>query len=223
MKPFLSSNFTSQTQFQLNIYRIFNISRRSFNKEHSSEDPDQGSKRRSVSTSRQKRFSIFGRRRNVSSTSCRSTEFESLDEDTASGSEGLLHWGSRSRNQSCSSRGSRIRSLQHQSTGSCDSGVFGDSSKSYRILFLGLAGVGKTSIVSQFLHKQFSTRYKPTLQEMYSGEIDLGGSLCILNIEDTGQNFVHEFPAMVEVSLRVADGVVLVFSVDDPRTFEEVS
>ena len=58
---------------------------------------------------------------------------------------------------------------------------------------------------------------------MYSGEIDLGGSLCILNIEDTGQNFVHEFPAMVEVSLRVADGVVLVFSVDDPRTFEEVS
>ena len=58
---------------------------------------------------------------------------------------------------------------------------------------------------------------------MYTGEIDLGGYQSILNIEDTGENFVHEFPAMAEVSLRAADGVVLVFCVSDPKTFEEVS
>ena len=66
-------------------------------------------------------------------------------------------------------------------------------------------------------------QYKPTLQEMYTGEVDLGGLPCVLNIEDTGQNFVHEFPAMADVSLRAADGVVLVFSVADPSSFEEVS
>ena len=66
-------------------------------------------------------------------------------------------------------------------------------------------------------------QYKPTLQEMYTDEVDLGGSPCVLTIEDTGQNFVHEFPAMADVSLRAADGVVLVFSVADPSSFEEVS
>ena len=91
------------------------------------------------------------------------------------------------------------------------------------MLLLGSISVGKTSIVSQFLHRQFSTNYKPTLQEMYTCDIDLGGSQSVLNIEDTGQNFVHEFPAMADVSLRAADGVLLVFSVADPRSFEEVT
>ena len=199
------------------------IFRRTSNRDPPPDDQDSSSKRRSISASSNKRFSIFGRRRNISSTSCRSTEFESLDEDTASGSEGPVHWGSKTRNLSTSSRGSRIRNFQHQSTSSCDSGVFGDYPKSYRILVLGPTSVGKTSIISQFLHHHFSTKYKPTLQEMYTGEIDLGGYQSILNIEDTGDNFVQEFPAMAEVSLRAADGVVLVFSVGDPKTFEEVS
>ena len=193
------------------------------NRDPSTEEQDSGSSRRKVSTSSRTFFGSFVRRRNVSSTSCRSGEFESLDEDTPSGSEGLSLRGSRSRNQSSSSRGSRIRSFQHQSTGSCDSGVFGESSKTYRVLLLGPPGVGKTSIIHQLLEKRFSVQYKPTLQEMYTGEVDLGGLPCVLNIEDTGQNFVHEFPAMADVSLRAADGVVLVFSVADPSSFEEVS
>ena len=176
-----------------------------------------------VSSSSRTRFSDFVRRRNVSSTSWWSGECESIDEDTPSGSEGLSLRGSRSRKQRSTSRGSRIRSFQHQSTGSCDSGVFGESLKTYRVLLLGPPGVGKTSLISQLLNKRFSAQYKPTLQEMYTGEVDLGGSPCVLNIEDTGQNFVHEFPAMADVSLRAADGVVLVFSVADPSSFEEVS
>ena len=65
--------------------------------------------------------------------------------------------------------------------------------------------------------------HRPTLQEMYFGDLVLGGSQITLNIEDTGQNFVQEFPAMADISLKAADGLVLVFSVEDPKTFEEVS
>ena len=156
----------------------------------------------------------------MSSTSAKSTEFDSLEDDTLSGSE--VFWlGSRSRNQSSSSRGSRLKSFQHQSTGSCDSGVFGD--KSFRLLMLGSVGVGKTCLSQRLLHKSLPLRYKPTLQEMYTAELEFGGTQCVLTVEDTGDNFVQEFPAMAQVSLQAADAVLLVFSIDDPKSFEEVS
>ena len=195
------------------------IFRRSYDTELSEEDPGSGSKSRKLSMG----FGFFVKRRKASSTSCQSTEYESFEEDTASGSEGLINRGYKSRNQSSSSRGSRIRSFQHQSTSSCDSGVFGDYSKSYRLLLLGSSNVGKTSLIHQFIYKNFLTQYKPTLQEMYSCEIELGGWQITLNIEDTGQNYVQEFPAMADVSLRATDGVLLVYCVEDPQTFEEVS
>ena len=204
--------------------KMINISRKSSDRDTASDDQDPGFQRRNVSTPSKKHFSFFGRKRTTSSaSSCRSAEFESLDEDTASGAEGLVNLGARGRNLSTSSRGSRIRSFQHQSTCSADSGVFHDSVKSYRVLILGPTSVGKTSIVRQLLHRQISAQYQPTLQEMYTGDIELGGSQSVLNIEDTGQNFVHEFPAMAEVSLQAADGVLIVFSVAEPSTFEEVS
>ena len=83
--------------------------------------------------------------------------------------------------------------------------------------------MGKTSLITQFLRREFTSKHQETLQEMYNGELDLGGSNLLLCIEDTGSSFIQDFPAMAEVSLNKSDGVVLVFSVDDPKSFEEVS
>ena len=109
---------------------------------------------------------------------------------------------------SSSSKSSDFDSLEDENS-SCDSDVFVEINTTWRILFLGASSVGKTSIIKQFLRRQFSTKHKETLQEMYNGELDLGGSQLSLIIEDTGSSFIQDFPAMAEVSLCNSDGVIL--------------
>ena len=93
----------------------------------------------------------------------------------------------------------------------------------YRVVVLGSSKVGKTAILSQFLYDSFVSGYQETVDEMYHGEFDVGGCELALKIQDTGGNYVDEFPAMVEVSLASADAVLIVYSVDDLSTFKEVS
>ena len=111
----------------------------------------------------------------------------------------------------------------NNSTSSCDSGIFEDSSRPYRVLFLGPPSVGKTSIITQFLHGEVSPKYRPTIHQMFQGDIELAHSQVTLDIEDTGGDFTQEFPAMTEVSLKAADGIILVFSLADQKTFEDIT
>ena len=92
----------------------------------------------------------------------------------------------------------------------------------YRVLVMGAARVGKTAIISQFLYDKFESEYQATVEEMYRGNFDVGNTKLCLNIEDTSGTFAYDFPAMVEVSLFAADVVLLVFSVEDCDSFEQV-
>ena len=87
---------------------------------------------------------------------------------------------------------------------------------------LGLSKVGKTAIISQFLYYQFQPGYKPTVEEMYKVDLEVGSMKLSLNIEDTSGTFASDFPAMAKVSLSSADVVLLVFSVDDEDSFRKV-
>ena len=93
----------------------------------------------------------------------------------------------------------------------------------YRVLVMGASKVGKTAIISQFLYDQFPLGYKPTLEEMYKGDFELGNTKLSLHIEDTSGTFAYDFPTMAEVSLSSADVVLLVYAVDDCETFEQVA
>ena len=129
-------------------------------------------------------------------------------------------------------RGSRSlltrRSTEHcssfESTGSCSS-TEGEppTKRGYRLLLLGASQVGKTALVSQFLYDSFICGYKETMDEMYHGDFLVGGAHLSLDIQDTGGNYVDEFPAMLSCSLASADAVLLVYSVSSLESFEEVS
>ena len=67
----------------------------------------------------------------------------------------------------------------------------------------------------QLLGEEFNTKYKPTIQEMYQRSFLMNEKSLILEIEDTSGMFAFDFPAMFGISLRSADVVLLVFSVDD--------
>ena len=109
-----------------------------------------------------------------------------------------------------------------ESCGSCSTSSEGQGKVEYRVLVLGASMVGKTGILSQFLYDSFIGPYKETVDEMYHGEFDVGSCDLSLNIQDTGGNYVHDFPAMVDISLQSADAFILVYAVDDPSSWDEV-
>ncbi|XP_032817169.1 ras-related protein Rap-1b [Petromyzon marinus] len=89
-----------------------------------------------------------------------------------------------------------------------------------RLVFLGAAGVGKTSIIKRFLQGAFETRYRPTVEELYALEYEAGGSKIKLEVMDTSGSY--RFPAMRKLYIRDGDAFALVFSLEEPQSFEEV-
>ena len=57
---------------------------------------------------------------------------------------------------------------------------------------------------------------------MYCGEFEGAfGNQITFDIQDVGGNYVYNFPSMRTVSINSADAFLLVFSLDDPSSFEE--
>ena len=90
----------------------------------------------------------------------------------------------------------------------------------YRIVVMGAAGVGKTCIVSQFLYEKFVAEYKETVEELHRGQYEVHGKHLTLDILDTSGSY--EFPAMRTLSISTGDAFVLVYSVGDEESFDEV-
>ncbi|XP_063225026.1 GTP-binding protein Rhes-like [Bacillus rossius redtenbacheri] len=91
----------------------------------------------------------------------------------------------------------------------------------HRVVVMGAARVGKTSIIAQFLYDRFSPRYRETVEELHRGEYELqDGATLTLDILDTSGAF--QFPAMRALSISTADGFLLVFAVDQAESWEEV-
>ncbi|GFO00569.1 ras-related protein rap-1b [Plakobranchus ocellatus] len=91
----------------------------------------------------------------------------------------------------------------------------------YRLVVMGAAGVGKTAIVSQFLYDQFVSEYKETIEELHRGEYYMNGVHLTLDILDTSG--AHTFPAMRKLAIDNGDAFVLVYSVENEETFQEVT
>ncbi|XP_023244435.1 ras-related protein Rap-1b-like [Centruroides sculpturatus] len=89
-----------------------------------------------------------------------------------------------------------------------------------KVVVLGAGGVGKTSLVVQFLEGFFSYTYKPTVEDCYRHTIQMpDGVFHTMEILDTAGS--HHFPAMRELSIRSGRGFVIVFSVDGLQSFHE--
>ncbi|XP_049867564.1 ras-related protein Rap-1 isoform X1 [Pectinophora gossypiella] len=90
----------------------------------------------------------------------------------------------------------------------------------HKIVVLGAAKVGKSSLISQFLYNTFSTKYKRTVEEMHHGDFSVSGVRLTLDILDTSG--AYEFPAMRALSMQSADAFILVYDITDADSFSEV-
>ncbi|KAJ8713323.1 hypothetical protein PYW07_013693 [Mythimna separata] len=90
----------------------------------------------------------------------------------------------------------------------------------YRLVMLGSARVGKTSLVSRFLGTKFEDSYTPTIEDFHRKLYRIRGEVYQLDLLDTSGN--HPFPAMRRLSFLTGDIFVLVFAMDSRESFEEV-
>lgn len=61
----------------------------------------------------------------------------------------------------------------------------GNSNVRHKIVVMGSAKVGKSSLITQFLYNRFSPKYKRTVEEMHQGNFNVSGVGLILDILDT--------------------------------------
>lgn len=59
----------------------------------------------------------------------------------------------------------------------------------HKIVVMGSAKVGKTSLITQFLYNRFSAKYKRTVEEMHQGNFSIAGVSLTLDILDTSGSF----------------------------------
>lgn len=87
------------------------------------------------------------------------------------------------------------------------------------IAVLGAGGVGKSALLSSLFKKDFPEEHEPTLDTYYMHTIAVDGVHHNLRIIDTGAT--EGFPVMRRFSIDICEGFVIVYSLEDPKSFEE--
>lgn len=67
--------------------------------------------------------------------------------------------------------------------------AIGPTNARHKIVVMGAAKVGKTSIITQFLYNTFTTKYKRTIEEMHQGNFSIAGVNLTLDILDTAGSY----------------------------------
>ncbi|OWF43140.1 ras-related protein M-Ras-like [Mizuhopecten yessoensis] len=99
-------------------------------------------------------------------------------------------------------------------------GLHGDNAKTYKLVVVGDGGVGKSALTIQFFQKMFVEDYDPTIEDSYIQNAEIDGKWCILDVLDTAGQ--EEFSAMREQYMRKGDGFLLVYSVTDRQSYENI-
>jgi len=92
--------------------------------------------------------------------------------------------------------------------------------QAYKIVVVGGGGVGKSAITIQFIQSYFVTDYDPTIEDSYTKQCVIDDTVAKLDILDTAGQ--EEFSAMREQYMRSGEGFLLVFSLADRNSYEEI-
>ncbi|XP_076445668.1 ras-related protein R-Ras2-like [Babylonia areolata] len=96
----------------------------------------------------------------------------------------------------------------------------GSYSQSYKLVVVGGGGVGKSALTIQFIQSYFVTDYDPTIEDSYTKQCVIDDVVARLDILDTAGQ--EEFSAMREQYMRSGEGFLLVYSVTDRNSYEEI-
>jgi len=90
-----------------------------------------------------------------------------------------------------------------------------------KVIILGDSGVGKTSLMNQYVNKKFSNAYKATIgADFLTKEVQVDDRLITMQIWDTAGQ--ERFQSLGVAFYRGADCCVLVYDVNTAKTFENL-
>lgn len=92
--------------------------------------------------------------------------------------------------------------------------------RDYKLVVLGAGGVGKSCLTVQFVQGVYLDTYDPTIEDSYRKTIEIDSKVFDLEILDTAG--VAQFTAMRELYIKSGMGFILVYSVTDRQSLEEL-
>ncbi|CCC66747.1 hypothetical protein NCAS_0A01890 [Naumovozyma castellii] len=92
--------------------------------------------------------------------------------------------------------------------------------RDYKLVVLGAGGVGKSCLTVQFVQGIYLDTYDPTIEDSYRKTIEIDNKVFDLEILDTAG--VAQFTAMRELYIKSGMGFLLVYSVTDPQSLDEL-
>lgn len=91
----------------------------------------------------------------------------------------------------------------------------------YKLVVVGAGGVGKSALTIQLIQNQFVDEYDPTIEDSYRKQVVIDGETCLLDILDTAGQ--EEYSAMRDQYMRTGEGFLLVFAVNNAKSFEDIA
>jgi len=88
------------------------------------------------------------------------------------------------------------------------------------VVVFGAGGVGKSALTIRFIRDVFVENYDPTIEEQYRKTITVDGQLDMLEVLDTAG--AEQFTSLNEVYIKSGQGFVLVFSLTQEASLQEV-
>ena len=89
-----------------------------------------------------------------------------------------------------------------------------------RLVVMGAGKVGKTCLLNRLFNNTFKESYKPTVEERYCKKLVIEEASMTVQIFDTAGDL--KFPDMRRLHIKKAHAFLLVFSLDDITSFEEI-
>jgi len=90
-----------------------------------------------------------------------------------------------------------------------------------KVIILGDSGVGKTSLMTQYVNKRYSEQYKATIgADFLTKEVMIDDKLVTLQIWDTAGQ--ERFQSLGVAFYRGADACILVYDITNPKSFENL-
>lgn len=91
-----------------------------------------------------------------------------------------------------------------------------------KVIILGDSGVGKTSLMNQYVNKKFSKQYKATIgADFLTKEVMIDDKLVTMQIWDTAGQ--ERFQSLGVAFYRGADSCVLVYDITDTKSFDSLA
>jgi len=92
--------------------------------------------------------------------------------------------------------------------------------REYKLVVVGGGGVGKSALTIQFIQSHFVDEYDPTIEDSYRKQCVIDEEVALLDVLDTAGQ--EEYSAMREQYMRTGEGFLLVYSITDRQSFEEI-